>query len=283
MLPRASAGLRGVPVRRASRWEARARSAPQVRRQVLCGAGKRAELAAGSELKVNLATGTFLPEDVAHLASAHGGERVTIAGFGSLLSERSARYTMPSLSGFRQGVVKGFARYFQHTAPVFYERGIARPETGEVSSLSVEPTTGCEIVVTLFEVPLVELPAFVEREHEFRFSAVEVEGEAGLAIMCLAYTDARYRSERCKDAEEYERRYGRHGVDRIWRSDILPCRTYLRHCVLAAQNLGPTAYASFMDATFLADRRTTVRAHLANDPSIMSELPPPELAERYSG
>jgi hypothetical protein len=27
----------------------------------------------------------------------------------------------------------------------------------------------------------------------------------------------------------------RHGVDSIWRDDVLPCRTYLRHCVLAAK------------------------------------------------
>ena len=29
----------------------------------------------------------------------------------------------------------------------------------------------------------------------------------------------------------------RYGVDRIWRrgNDVLPCRVYLRHCVLAAQ------------------------------------------------
>jgi hypothetical protein len=64
---------------------------------------------------------------------------------------------------------------------------------------------------------------------------------------------------------------------------VLPCRVYLRHCVLAAQRLGSEAHASFLDGTFLADRRTTVREYLAANPGIMEEQPPPSLIGRYSG
>ena len=35
------------------------------------------------------------------------------------------------------------------------------------------------------------------------------------------------------------------------RDDVLPCRAYLRHCILASKNLGQEAYDSFMDHTFL--------------------------------
>ncbi|PNH05773.1 hypothetical protein TSOC_007925 [Tetrabaena socialis] len=54
---------------------------------------------------------------------------MTVAGFGSLLSERSARYTFPELQNFRPGLVHGWRRVFAHTADVFFVRGIARPET----------------------------------------------------------------------------------------------------------------------------------------------------------
>ena len=64
---------------------------------------------------------------------------------------------------------------------------------------------------------------------------------------------------------------------------ILPCRLYLRHCVLAAQNLGPEAYDNFLDSTFLADRSTSIRAYLDANDSIMTEDVPPELLERYGG
>ena len=72
------------------------------------------------------------------------------------------------------------------------------------------------------------------------------------------------------------------------RDDVLPCRVYLRHCVLAAKKLSDqssseAAYNSFLDDTYLADRVTTVKTYLAQHPDIMYELPPPELAARYSG
>lgn len=40
-------------------------------------------------------------------------------------------------------------------------------------------------------------------------------------------------------------------ADPACRDDVLPCRAYLRHCILASQNLGEEAHTSFMDNTFL--------------------------------
>lgn len=54
-------------------------------------------------------------------------------------------------------------------------------------------------------------------------------------------------------------------------------------CVLAARSMGRECEESFLDSTFLSDRTTPVRAHLARNPDIMDELPPHELIGRYSG
>ncbi len=78
---------------------------------------------------------------------------ISVAGFGSLLSECSARSTFPDLRNFRVGKVKGYRRIFAHTASVFFQRGIARPKTGEISSLSCAIQPGEEIVVSVFVVP----------------------------------------------------------------------------------------------------------------------------------
>lgn len=146
------------------------------------------------------------------------------------------------------------------------------------------------LLVTVFEVPATEadIANFVEREHEFRFLAVDpiVNGAPSgrLAVMCTKYSDEEYKAVRCAgDDAEFYRRYGQFGVERIWDDGLLPCRTYLRHCVLAATSLGPAALDNFLDTTFLGDRVTTIRQHLRNDPSIMEELPPESLKERYSG
>jgi hypothetical protein len=102
-------------------------------------------------------------------------------------------------------------------------------------------------------------------------------------VLCCASTDAEYKARRCPP-EEWQRRWAPWGVDRVWGDpSVLPCRVYCRHCVLAARSLCAEAGESFLDCTYLADRQTTLRQHLAQDPGIMMEQPPPSLAGRYSG
>ncbi|KAF8041633.1 hypothetical protein BT93_A0279 [Corymbia citriodora subsp. variegata] len=190
------------------------------------------------------------------------GGRISICGFGSLLSERSARSTFPDLVDFRVARLDGFRRVFAHVAPIFFERGIAKPETKEISSLSVEPCDGETLVVTVFEIEKSEIPAFIRRELEFRFLAVRPQTLDGkpfksLAVLCARYSDEEFFQIRCKGSKEvYFQHYGRYNIDKIWRDDILPCRVYLRHCVLAAKNLGS---------------------------GIMEEEPPESLRTRYGG
>lgn len=231
-------------------------------------------------------------QDEADFASiANGDGEISICGFGSLLSEKSALYTFPNLRNFRVAVLRDFRRVFAHVAPVFLERGIANLETKELSSLSVEPCVGESIIVTVFEISVAEVPAFIEREHEFRFLAVTVENKDGQAfsqqaVICSRYSDEEYRCIRCQgSSEEYNKRYGKHKIEQIWRDDIFPCRVYLRHCVLAAKNLGIDAYNSFLDHTYLGDRTTTIRKYFEAElgVGVMDEQPPEVLRERYGG
>lgn len=54
--------------------------------------------------------------------------------------------------------------------------------------------------------------------------------------------------------------------------------------MLAAKNLSEAAYNNFLDHTFLADRKTTIREYLATGGSgIMEEEPPESLKTRYGG
>ena len=104
-------------------------------------------------------------------------------------------------------------------------------------------------------------------------------------LMCCRGTDEAY--IQLWGEERFDRLYRKHGLNTIWGfapdSGLLPCPVYLRHCVLAAEKMGPACYDSFLDDTYLVDRKTTLREHLAANPSVMETLPPPSLAERYSG
>ncbi|XP_015900009.3 uncharacterized protein LOC107433257 [Ziziphus jujuba] len=226
--------------------------------------------------------------DFETILSADG--RFSVCGFGSLLSERSARSTFPDLVNFRFARLNGFRRVFAHVTPVFLERGIARPETKEISGLSVEPCEGESLTVTVFEIEKSEIPAYFEREIEYRFLAVLPQTLDGKpfdnpAVLCACYSDEEFLRVRCKGSKEmFFQLYGQYNIDKIWQDDILPCRAYLRHCVLAAKKLGDEVYDNFLDHTFLGDRKTTIRQHLATKGSgIMEEEPPESLKIRYGG
>lgn len=143
--------------------------------------------------------------DFHRIASPEGF--ISICGFGSLLSERSARSTFPDLKNFRVGKLQGFRRVFAHVAPIFFERGIAKPETKEISSLSVEPWEGEELIVTVFEIQEAEVPSFIERELEFRFFAVLPETLEGKpftnpAVLCARYSQRSCQASVCQDILE---------------------------------------------------------------------------------
>mmetsp|Transcript_4727 Transcript_4727/g.10404 ORF Transcript_4727/g.10404 Transcript_4727/m.10404 type:complete len:417 (-) Transcript_4727:113-1363(-) len=118
-------------------------------------------------------------------------------------------------------------------------------------------------------------------------------------IICRRSTDEAYLSQWGKD--HFQKQYLDYGVKTIWgwdeNSGLRPCPVYLRHCVLASWNSdnvgcewssvddenGGMCYNSFLDETFLVDRKTTVREYLKQFREIMTLEPPEELKERYGG
>ena len=216
---------------------------------------------------------------------------LTVLGLGSLLSERSSRTTYPRLTNFRLARVEGYRRVFGHPAGIFFERGIANAETKEFSSLCAEPCAGAGFICTVFETPndsADEWAAFVKREEEFELVTVPyrgLDGSAGEGLLCCRSTDEAYIKQ--WGQERFDAFTAALPVKTIWGyaedSGLRPCAVYLRHCCLAAQKLGDAAYASFLDETFLADRKTSLRSYLAEHPEVLTTEPPESLRERYGG
>ncbi|CAL5413080.1 unnamed protein product [Camellia sinensis] len=212
---------------------------------------------------------------------------LTICGFGSLLSERSARSTFPELINFRLARLNGFRRIFAHVAPVFFDRGIANPQTKEMSSLSVEPCEGETLIVTVFGIKKSEIPSFLQREHEFRFLAVLPETLDGKlftspAVLCARFSDEEYLQIRCK-GEVKKSIFSDMDNITFTRSGVMI--SYLAVFIFGtAKNLGDEAYNNFLDHTFLGDRKTTIREYLVTTGSgIMEEEPLESIKAIYSG
>ena len=123
--------------------------------------------------------------------------------------------------------------------------------------------------------------SFVEREQEYQFriaSFTDIGGEGRReGVLCLANDDSSI-------PEETRRKLK---VPRVWgwgeKSGLEPAWIYLRHCILACRKGGEEAERSFLDETFLVDRKTTIRDYLQLHPEVLDSSPPPYLESRFNG
>ncbi len=106
-----------------------------------------------------------------------------------------------------------------------------------------------------------------------------------MGVLCCRSTDEKYIKQ--WGQSRFEENYLKYNIKTIWNwkkdSGLKPCGPYLRHCVLASKKMGELCHDSFLDETFLVDRKTTIRSYLEEYPEIMDTLPPVELQSRYGG
>ncbi|NVK40049.1 MAG: gamma-glutamylcyclotransferase [Oceanospirillaceae bacterium] len=200
---------------------------------------------------------------------------IQVLGYGSLLSEISARETVPGLERFRLVRVPGYRRIFNKVGVVFFSRHGACSDSLEIASCATEPAVGCEIVCSAFDCPESEFLELYEREHRFRWievEALEADGSCSTGRICTRYSDDEYRLNKCITESEYERRVGRYYRGRLWRDDILPFPRYLSFCLRAAAEQGEGVLDNFLDSSFLADGKTSLRRYLAQREPVLDWL-----------
>ncbi|MBN1005605.1 gamma-glutamylcyclotransferase [Amphritea pacifica] len=201
---------------------------------------------------------------------------ISVVGYGSLLSESSARQTVPALQNFRLVRVSGFRRIFNKVGIVFLSRHGADPESLQLASCSTQRVAGCDIICSQFECSAEDFVGLYEREHRFRWIEVETvplepsqaPDTPSVGRMCTGYDDLDYRLNKCVTPQEYELRVGRFYTGAIWRDDILPFPRYLAFCLQAAASQGRAVLDNFLDSSYLADGQTTLRTYLDQTPEL---------------
>ena len=193
---------------------------------------------------------------------------VTIAGFGSLMQEASARETTPDLQNWRYGYVDGYARVFNLVSIINIRRGLA---TGQhLTTCTARPRKGCRLRVCLYDVPARQYPELLARERRLRESFVEFvedKGRKGTACMFTEYSDAEYRAERATTDEMWQEEVGQfYSGSHIYRDDLLPVPHYLQRCLRAYAGIGQESLANFVDCSFLGDGTTSIRSYLEQNP-----------------
>jgi len=227
--------------------------------------------------------------------------RVTLLGYGALLSEASSRLTFPNLTNYRHVRVLGLRRVFAHPHMFLVKEGLVDvSKTLRLASLSVEPAgPESSLVVAAFDVTLddEQRKQFVQREPEYDIATTsfyglvpdsenqvtaEVAPTAGQGVICLASKSDADLTMLDIPASLKEHPNG------VWHwprdSGLLPADIYLRHCLLAVQKAGGPAYQSFLHDTYLADRVMTLAEYLEqHGEQVMASRPPPHLATRFGG
>lgn len=196
---------------------------------------------------------------------------ISVVGYGSLLSEASARETVPTLQNYRLVRVPGRRRIFNKVGVVFFSRHGASEQTLEIASCSTQAHPAAEIVCCQFECSEEAFAALYEREHRFQWAEVDTldsAGHLGRGRICCDYNDKDYRLNKCVTPSEYEQRVGRFYRGQLWRDDILPFPRYLAFCLQAAQGQGQWVLDNFLDSSFLADGVTSIREYLARSPEL---------------
>ncbi|MCP4595603.1 gamma-glutamylcyclotransferase [Neptuniibacter sp.] len=198
---------------------------------------------------------------------------ISIVGYGSLLSERSARETIPGLENFRIVTVPGYRRIFNKVGVVFLSRYGADPHSLELASCSTEACNRSQIICSQFECSEADFAELYEREHRFNWVDVETlsaSGERSIGRMCSSSTDNYYRNTKCRSEAEYQQRVGQYYAGLLWRTDILPYPRYLAFCLQAAHGLGGEALDNFLDHSYLADGKTPIRDYVETHESLSS-------------
>ena len=88
--------------------------------------------------------------------------------------------------------------------------------------------------------------------------------------MCTRFqSDEELVATNFKSKEVFESKFKEHYEGKIYRRDILPCRVYLKHCLMAASKLGEDFEMNFKKHSYLADRKTTIEDYLNSLPTLI--------------
>ena len=201
---------------------------------------------------------------------------IKVFGYGSLMSQLSARSTMPSLQWFMPAILHEHKRTFSLVSISGLIRGGANQETLEMAALGINPSPTHNVYGCAFDISAAEMAAYVEREHRYRLVDIHVniEGMLHPAVTVVPYaSNEEYRAAKFADDEVgWHERVGQHYSGPLFdRRDVWPMRAYLRDCLAAAASLGGRAWlVNFLDESFCSDGATSIRSYISAHPDRVS-------------
>jgi len=157
-------------------------------------------------------------------------EKYTIIGYGSLLNQNNALFTLDTIFNFKRGLLTGFTRTFN----VGMRQSILNVEK------SIDPKS--TMAVSLIEIPFYELPELINREAWYNFHQINT-GETTTGLIVSAKKQAT--NER-----------------------VEPQLNYLHLCLSGLNEFYPQGVDNFLDETmcfsYELKKRVSARVFLNN-------------------
>mmetsp|Transcript_22899 Transcript_22899/g.32046 ORF Transcript_22899/g.32046 Transcript_22899/m.32046 type:complete len:236 (-) Transcript_22899:307-1014(-) len=212
-------------------------------------------------------------------------EWVAIIGYGSLLSKKSAKMTMPSLRHFCPVLVPGYRRCFNLVSITQIKLGYSNSKTKEMAAVVAQPVDKRDddaicspMLASYFEIPKYELDGYYRREARYQFEVAKVlpwndscKLKGGSckdeAIICIEYKKGNhdlYVKDMFKgDKKKYHEAVGQYYDGKLWRKDILPVEKYLQLCMKGAREIaGEAGVKNFLETSYLACGKVSLKKYL---------------------
>jgi cation transport regulator ChaC len=194
---------------------------------------------------------------------------VSIFGYGNLMDLASALRTVPSAKNLRKARLDGYTRMYNLVSVGGIKSGIANQDTKEMAALSIVKKYGAFVLGCVFEIDASEVENYLYREHRYKVCEVDVfdfqNDKLIPATTVISQSDEEYYLKLPKESPEYEEMVGRYYTGSLWgRKDILPMKSYMMNCIIAAYRLGSKEWLdNMLDGTLLADTSTSLRVYAA--------------------
>ena len=186
-------------------------------------------------------------------------------GYASLLSRVSIRRLFPNVGRIIPVDIPGHARCFNSYGTLSIAKGLAQKDDKELAHAAAILRPGSTLYALAFELDETDFKTY--QRHEFRYDLREVQvisketGEALSAIICYEGADHLIDTS-LVGVPDISALYAQYDVSAFWHAQHLPAEVYLRHCIAAARDLGEAWVNNFLDASYIHDRETTLRAYL---------------------
>ncbi len=202
--------------------------------------------------------------DRMHRQVSDNGGHATVFGYGSLISEASARYTTPHLKNFRHASVHGYIRRFgltpQDIRPSNSKRNIA------VATAEAVDDPEASLIGVAYDIPVCELNNLAMRERHYDWHIVPLEDQSNAEIFALMATTPAPSRLFMKHAHELQPDSGTFTCDET----VMPLDSYFILCLASVKRaidkgLAPTDYyTKYIQHSYLADGKTTLASYLSS-------------------